>query len=166
MKTIKSYLTAGFFFCSILGTLAHFFYEWSGYNIIVGMFSPISESCWEHMKLTFFPPIVWSLLMPSSLENQRPALRSAVLVGTLSGTAAVPVLFYTYSGIIGKNFAPADIAIFYFCVALIFLIAWKIRDQKKLCVLKPYIYFAAVSAAVLFFLFTLFPPNTGIFAVP
>jgi len=41
----------GFVFCCILGTLSHFFYDWSGQNIIVGMFCPVNESVWEHLKL-------------------------------------------------------------------------------------------------------------------
>lgn len=44
-----------FLFISILGTLLHFTYEWSQNNAIVGLFSAVNESTWEHLKLLFFP---------------------------------------------------------------------------------------------------------------
>ena len=43
-----------FFFISILGVLLHFTYEWSDDNRIVGLFSAVNESTWEHLKLLFF----------------------------------------------------------------------------------------------------------------
>ena len=48
----------GFLFMSVIGTLLHFVYEWSGNNSIVRLFAPWNESTWEHMKLLFFPMLV------------------------------------------------------------------------------------------------------------
>ena len=39
----------------VLGTLAHFVYDWSGQNSFIGLLTPVNESTWEHMKLLFFP---------------------------------------------------------------------------------------------------------------
>ena len=55
MKGLKSYIITGIIFVSIVGTLFHFVYEWSGNNILIGLFTPINESIWEHTKLIFFP---------------------------------------------------------------------------------------------------------------
>ena len=43
---------AGILCVSILGTLLHFTYRWSGRNPLI---APVNESVWEHMKLLFFP---------------------------------------------------------------------------------------------------------------
>ena len=45
-------------FIMILGTLLHFTYKWSNNNVIVGTFSAINESTWEHLKLIFFPMLI------------------------------------------------------------------------------------------------------------
>ena len=37
----------------ISGVLLHFAYEWSGNNPLVGAFSAVNESTWEHLKLIF-----------------------------------------------------------------------------------------------------------------
>ena len=45
-------------FVMVLGTLLHFTYKWSNNNMLVGIFSPINESIWEHLKLMFFPMLI------------------------------------------------------------------------------------------------------------
>ena len=59
------------------------------------------------------PVLVWSLLLPAGIRKDFPAMRCALLAGGLLGTWLVPVLFYTYSGILGRNLALIDIGIFY-----------------------------------------------------
>ena len=36
---------------SIVGTLSHFLYDISNHNRIVGLFSAVNESTWEHIKI-------------------------------------------------------------------------------------------------------------------
>ena len=143
LKNIKVWLIAGFIFTAVFGTLSHFFYDWSGENPLIGLISPVNESTWEHMKLVFFP----------------------VLSGIL-GTFAVPVLFYTYSGILGRNVAWIDILIFFICVFVTFFSAWKLQNSVKIYQKRAAIYLAVVFLIILFFLFTFLPPDIGLFAEP
>ena len=55
----KKYELVGFFFTSILGCLLHFVYEWTGENIIAAIFSATDESTFQHLKLFFFPYLLW-----------------------------------------------------------------------------------------------------------
>ena len=41
MKHLKRYTIIGIIFVLITGTLAHFLYDWTGNNDIVGLFTPI-----------------------------------------------------------------------------------------------------------------------------
>ena len=50
-------------FVTAMGTLGHFFYQWSGNNRYVGFLFPVNESTWEHMKLLFVPMFVLPPLM-------------------------------------------------------------------------------------------------------
>lgn len=48
----------------LLGALFHNLYPWSGNNTFVGLFFPINESIWEHLKLAFYPLIlIWFLFV-------------------------------------------------------------------------------------------------------
>ena len=42
---------------SIIGTFAHFLYDWSNHNKIVGLFAAVNESTWEHIKIALTPTI-------------------------------------------------------------------------------------------------------------
>ena len=54
-QSFKVFTVIGILFTIILGSLSHFFYGWSGNFFLVGFFSPVNESVWEHLKLLFFP---------------------------------------------------------------------------------------------------------------
>ena len=166
MKSIKSWLIAGFIFTAVFGTLSHFFYGWSNENPLIGLISPVNESTWEHMKLVFFPVLLWSLLLPPHLSDAFPSLRPALLFGGLLGTLTVPVLFYTYSGILGRTVTWIDILIFFISVFLTFFCAWKFQSSSKIYKKRTAIYFLTVLFLILFFLFTFLPPDIGLFAEP
>ena len=50
-----------FIIIGLLGTLGHFLYDWSGENKLIGYFFSVNESTWEHLKLLFFPTIIFSV---------------------------------------------------------------------------------------------------------
>ena len=59
---IKQFHIVGLLFTLLTGFLLHFVYEWSGDNPLVGLFSPVNESVWEHLKLLFFPILAYSIV--------------------------------------------------------------------------------------------------------
>lgn len=162
-KKLLLYCAAGFVFVSVVGTLLHFVYEWSGSNFLVGLFAPVNESTWEHIKLLFFPMAAFSLYAANRLNKDYPHVLSAFLAGCLAGCFLIPVLFYTYSGILGTNVTAIDIAIFYICTAAAFWIAYRLALSEQ----SKQFRFAAIAGAVvlcvLFFLFTYRPPRIGLF---
>ncbi len=103
MNTCKRDIVIGIFFVLITGTLAHFLYEWTGKNFIAGLFTPVNESIWEHMKLIFFPMLAYAIYMIRKLQTDNPSLAPALCLGILCGTAAIPICFYAYTNIIGRH---------------------------------------------------------------
>ena len=55
MNDLKKFCVIGFFVTTVLGILSHFVYDWTGGGFLIGLFFPVNESTWEHMKLLFFP---------------------------------------------------------------------------------------------------------------
>lgn len=43
----------------LIGSLDHFMYELSGENVFVGLWAPVSESIWEHLKIAFYPTLFY-----------------------------------------------------------------------------------------------------------
>ena len=91
----KYIFISGFLFTSVLGTLSHFFYEWSGDSTFIGLVCPISESAWEHMKLLFFPALLYCFLFKLIYKNAVPNVSLPLLSGILTGTTLIPVFFFT-----------------------------------------------------------------------
>ena len=131
MKKLKRYCIIGTLFVIITGTLAHFVYDWSGHNHIVGFFFPVSESTREHMKLCFFPMLLYSVYMRHMLKDTLPSINHALPAGILVGTFSIPVLFYTYTGILGQNYLSLDIGVFVISVLLAFVVVYRLTSSCK-----------------------------------
>lgn len=159
-------MITGAIFVSVLGTLLHFAYGLSGNNVIVGLFTPINESTWEHMKLIFFPMLIFSLYARIMLKSNYPCINSALAVGTLIGTFLIPVLFYTYSGILGYNVTVIDILTFYISVISAFYIAYKLTVSCKMDRYKILLNILLLVLAAAFVIFTLSPPDIALFINP
>ena len=166
MKNLKLYMISGAVFVSILGTLLHFAYDFFGQNIIVGLFTPINESTWEHMKLVFFPMIICYIYFNIRLKSNFPCINSAMAFATLVGTFLIPVLFYTYSGILGYNIAFFDISTFFISVIYSFYLAYKLTISCKAEKYETLLFALLVIVGVSFIIFTLFPPRIGLFVSP
>lgn len=135
MKNLKHYIWIGFFFVLITGTISHFIYDWTGKNALAGFFFPVNESVREHMKLIFFPMLAFSLLTLPKTKEFYPCIFSALAAGTLIGTFLIPIVFYTYTGILGNHFLVMDLMTFVFCAAAAFYTVYKLSLS---CKAKPY----------------------------
>ena len=166
MKRLKCHLIIGTIFVLILGTLAHFFYEWSGSNTFVGYFTPVSESVWEHMKLLFFPMLLYIIFITPKLKVDYPCIFSGLSSGILLGTFLIPVLFYTYTGILEQDSVVLDITIFAVCTILAFYTAYRLTLSCKAQKYALPLILALYILTLCFFLFTYAPPSLGLFAQP
>lgn len=166
MKKLKHYTITGAIFVIITGTISHFIYEWSGRQFLLGFFFPVSESTWEHMKLCFFPMLIYSCFMNKRWKDAYPCVTSALLFGMLLGTFLIPVIFYTYTGIIGRNYLFLDIATFIISVLLAFLCVYRLTVSCKMFSHTFLLGSLVFVMAICFLLFTYLPPNLGIFIEP
>ena len=154
-------------FIMIVGTLLHFTFGWSNNNPLVGTFSAVNESTWEHLKLLFFPMLISTIIGFSYKGKVIPNYLCAKVLGIISAMFFVVIFFYTYVGIIGTNFAIVDIGSFFIAGFLSYYYSYKKIVTKKYrsnCTL-----FSILSIVILFgsfILFTLVPPKIGIFNDP
>ena len=114
-KLIAKLAILGFLFISVIGTLSHFVYEWSGYNHIVGAFFAVNESVWEHIKMAIIPSFMWLLIECFIIKDR---FFKSKLVSFLTIIISIPLLFYTYFFFLNKEVLILDIIIFYISIAL------------------------------------------------
>lgn len=166
MKNLRINMIFGAIFVSLLGTLFHFVYEWTANNAIVGLFVPVNESTWEHMKLIFFPMLLFSFYANKKLSKDYPCISSALSFGTILGTILIPVLFYTYSGGLGYNISVLDISTFYISVIVAFILSYKLTLSCKINKYGNLLNFILIIFTVAFIIFTVFPPEINLFVSP
>ena len=163
MNQLKRYLIIGTIFVIVLGTLSHFFYEWSNNNFVVGFFSPVNESTWEHMKLVFFPMLLFSLIANYRLKSIYPCITSSLLFGILLGTFLIPIFFYTYTGILGYNVLVLDLITFILAVICSFSSVYRLTLS---CRMQNHTTILCIAVCVVFvccILFTVYPPSIALF---
>lgn len=105
-------------FIMIAGTLLHFAYEWSGENAFVALFSPVSESVWEHLKLFFVPAFFYTLFLYYLVGEKCPDYLWCQVKSILAGMLFIVVVFFTYTGILKRNYSVIDIGSFYLAAVI------------------------------------------------
>jgi len=155
-------------FTWILGTILHFLYEWSGDNKIIASFSAVNESTWEHLKLVFFPMLVTTIIGFFVIGKDNNKFWCAKTLGIILAMSFIVVFFYTYTGIIGTNFAILDIGSFFVAVILGEYVAYKImtNEEYKLKCNKRIAVIGLICILLCFIIFTYLPPHIGLFKDP
>lgn len=164
---MNKYTLWGIIFSTVLGTLLHFSYDFSGQNTVVGIFSATNESIWEHLKLLFYPVLIYSVI-EFFAANQSIDFIPARVQGLLIGLSFIVSAYYTYSGVLGKNYDFVNILIFVLAVIITFITSnILLKNGGNYTGFSSFIWIAVlVVLIVLFSVFTFNPPQLNIFIDP
>lgn len=166
LDKLKRYTIVGIIFTIFAGIFLHFSFALTENNKIVGFISAVNESTWEHMKLVFFPILLYSCFMNHKLKNEYPCITASIFSGILLGTLLIPIIFYTYSGILGFNLLVLDIGTFIISVLTSFYVIYKLTISCRVNKFQILLGLLVLSLAVCFIAFTYNPPAVGIFIAP
>lgn len=165
---IKTWTWFGLIFTLIAGTLLHFAYQWGG--DFWSVFSAVNESTWEHLKLIFWPMIIFAGFEFAFYGRSVPGFIPAKVLSVLLAMLTTVALFYTYSGILGFDILPLDILTFIIGVFGGYIVfVWLVKKQNRLLT-NPLANYLALGILVLFILlfaaYTFKAPHIGIFRDP
>ena len=162
---MKNYLKFEFkntIFIMILGTLLHFTYKWSNYNVFISLFSSVNESVWEHLKILFFPSLITIIFGTICLKDEFPNYLCIKTKGLLLAMVFIVTFFYVYKGILGFNVSLFNIGSFY--VAILIEQIYTYKSKQSLCNYKLLSLIILIILTLAFIVFTFYPPELGIFA--
>ncbi len=170
IKLIKKLQIASIIFSILLGTLLHFTFELSSNNLFIASFSAVNESVWEHLKLVFFPMLIFSIIEYFLLKNynNKNNYIFSKTVSIIFAILFITIFFYTYTGIIGKCYFILDILSFLLAIILGELICYKllIKNTKINNSIKYLCIFFIIILLLFFVFFTYFPPKINYFKDP
>ncbi len=158
---------AGFLFTGIAGTLLHFAYDWSGQNRFFALFSAVNESIWEHMKLLFFPMLGFAFWEHRFIGSQYGNFWCAKLACILAGLTAIPVLYYSYTGIFGVSKDWINIIIFFVAAALSYTLETRmLKENISFPISCDTARLLLYLLGLLFIILTFIPPHIPLFQDP
>ena len=166
-KSIPFWQMMGFIFVSVLGTFLHFLFDLTGGSWVAALFSAVNESIWEHMKLLYYPMVVFSIVEYCVWGKKLTHFWCVKVVGILLGLILIPMLYYTYTGILGVNADWFNIAIFFLAAGAAFWLETKLFRKPHRCPLGPGISLVVICfLALLFSVYTFLPPEIPFFRDP
>lgn len=129
---------------------------------LVGLFCPVSESVWEHLKLLYWPFLAAGFVLNRKAENAQ-----AAWSGTLAGLLLMPVfllgVYYTLESGFAFTAGWLNIALYVLSLFLGFFLAAKLSRSGALSWLCGVLVILAGLYGAALILFTMAPPPLPIF---
>ena len=165
-RSIGLWQLMGFAITSLVGTILHFLYDWLGNSVWIASFSGVNESTWEHMKLLFWPMFIYAIAQ-SFFFKDRKDFWCVKLKGILLGLLLIPVIFYTYNGVIGKSPDWFNILIFFVSAAISYIYETRqFKNGSTVCKNPKASITLLLVIAAMFVLFTFRTPMINVFKDP
>ena len=166
-KGIPYWQIAGFVFTAVIGTLLHFFFDWTGGNLGAALFSAVNESIWEHLKLLCYPMLLFALAEWRYWGKNVEGFWCVKLLGILLGMGLIVVVYYTYTGALGASADWFNIAIFFLTAGLVFWVETKLFQRNIQCSVGLRLSLLIIALiAIAFTVFTFLPPHIPLFQDP
>jgi hypothetical protein len=161
---IASWEVMGALFIIILGSLLHFLFAWSGQWTPVALIAAVNESVWEHLKMVFWPGLIFMLLAYPFLKKKTHHFWEGKTIGLLSMPLIILVLFYAYHFVFKTHNLAYDIFIFILAVIFGQWISYRVLLKSQLSRFsKPIIIILLLIAVAAFSLFSFYPPRCPLF---
>ena len=166
-RTVLKWELIGIAVISVIGSGLHFAFELSGEWAPIGIIAAVNESIFEHLKLTFWPTVIYAAVTYKLLKNATSNFIIAKTAGVYVMPAAIIVLFYAYTTITGIENFIIDIIIFIVAVALGQFTSYQILTRKQLSQGLQWFSLAfGIILGLIYGLFTYYPPRVPFFLDP
>ncbi len=163
---LKKVFYFSFFLSVCVGFFLHFFYELSKYSRIVGLFSPINESPWEHLKMLFYPFLIFTIILHCITKRNSQNLIFANSICVFIGMLLIIALFYTMHGALGTQFFLLDIVNYLFSTAFTFFLCMYFVKNNTFSINNTLGCLVFVFMFLIFTILTFIPPRIPLFQDP
>ncbi|UCC18368.1 MAG: hypothetical protein JSV62_09650 [Promethearchaeota archaeon] len=163
-KTVLYWEIIGIIFIVLIGALFHFMFELSNYWRPLGAIFPVNESVWEHLKLPYWPLIIFSLIEYGFIRKDANNFILGKTISFIIAISTIMIIFYSYTAIFGVELLIVDILSFVLGVIIGQIVSYKIITTDRLSMWyanTSWIIF--IGFGIMFAIFTYFPPNLLIF---
>jgi len=155
---------SGALFILLVGSILHFVFEWTGEFLPVAPFAPVNESVWEHLKMAFWPALVWALIERAPLRGRVNNFLLAKSAGILLMPPVIAAFFYTYTAILGHHLLALDATSFVLAILAGQYVSFRLLTGDERNPVEARLFMILIIVAGLMFVtFTFVPPHVGLF---
>lgn len=166
-KSVPTWQMAGFILTSILGTFLHFLFDLAGGSAAAALVSAVNESIWEHMKLIYYPMVLFSFLEYRVWGKDMPGFWCVKLKGILLALVLIPSIYYLYTGALGISADWFNITIFFLAAAAAYWTETKLFQTGRPCRIPDRLSLGLLLLiAAVFTVFTFRTPRIPLFRDP
>lgn len=158
MGRVSKRVLVAFVVATLAGAGLHFVFELLP-NGLTAIFSPVSESLWEHLKIIFWPYLFAALILTQKGENgcRAPWMLSLLLICGLMLVAG-----YIYHVLLSGDSLAVDIGIYVICMALGFVLPGILADPLNGRFGELFSFLVA-TLALFILIFSFLPPDNILF---
>lgn len=161
---MKKRFVLAFFVTAAAGSALHFAYDWLPVPL-VGLFAPVNESVWEHLKLLFWPMLAAGFILCRKKPDQMRAW-SGFLAALLLMPLGLLGIYYLLAAGFGVTALWIDLALYYLTLAGGFWLAYQAEKSGRWSFLSGVMVLLVGLYGAALILFTLAPPELPIFIAP
>ena len=162
--TTKRWCIAGAIVLIVAGSLLHFVYPLAGKSKIAGLFAPVNESVWEHLKMGYWSLVLFTAFEYYPIKKFVSNYFTAKFTGILVLELTIVIAFYIYSPITGHSILWIDISSFVAGSVLCQFLSFRILRMKPFPgPVNAISLLSFVSLAFLLAVMTWYTPNKDIF---
>jgi succinate dehydrogenase hydrophobic anchor subunit len=152
----------------LVSGLLHFVYEFTGRLAVIGAFAPVNESPWEHLKLVFYPVLIWWLIFYFRGRKKEGWAKEKWLLAAATAVFAAPltilIFFYFYTGAFGTEILALDISSTLLAIAVGQGLAYHLYKYAKPSKLVSFFSLAVIIILIaMFVIFTFQTPHVPLF---
>ncbi len=157
----------------ILGVFFHFIYNLLNKPFIVGLFFPVNESIWEHLKLVLLPLTIFGINYSFITRKKNKSLNNFWFytgIAIILSMVIIPVTHYSYRAIF--KIVPDFINIIIYIISIIISFYYLYINLSKEYINpssknKNNIGITMIASLfLLFIIFTIYPPRLELFKDP
>jgi hypothetical protein len=146
----------------IVGTLLHFTFEWSGNSKIVALFSPVNESVWEHLKMSYWAVTTFMIIEHWFIKPYTHSFFLSKFLGILAMNLFIVIVFYIYTSFMDESLI-INIVSFMLGAVICQLIGIKIMNSRFSPAIEKLGLVMYLLMGMIFVVFTFYPPHIDLF---
>ena len=164
-KEVLLWEIGGFLFIGSIGAALHFTFELSNFsNMVVAFFSAVNESTWEHLKMVFWPGVIFALIEYSYIRDRVNNFLIAKTVSLFVMPLIIILGWYVYTPFTQRSIFPLDLLLFYLAIFFGQFLSYKLLTHTSLSQRFHTLSVAGLMLMLIAFsTFTFYPPKISLF---